>query len=113
MMDYACHSWSSTARTHIGRVQVLETKCLRLAAGARWVVSNWQVHGNLGVLLFGDHVRALAASFDSTLSDVENPYYGSSAGTYADRGLTPSPDVKAKGGRGQQLCRGHCMQWPI
>jgi len=27
-----------------------------------------------------------------------NPYYGNSADTYTDRGLTPSPDAKANGG---------------
>jgi hypothetical protein len=32
--------------------------------------------------------------------------------TYADRGLTPSPDAKAKGGRGQQASRGHRPRWP-
>jgi len=32
--------------------------------------------------------------------------------TYADLGLTPSPDAKAKGGRGQQGSRGHRPRWP-
>jgi len=34
-------------------------------------------------------------------------YYGNLADTYADQGLTPSPDVKAKGGSGQQASQGH------
>ena len=41
--------------------------------------------------MFADSLRAVSNSAD----------------TYADQGLTPSPDAKAKGGRGQQASRGH------
>ena len=34
MMHYACPAWRSTARTHFRRLQVLQPKFLRLAAGA-------------------------------------------------------------------------------
>jgi hypothetical protein len=30
MMDYACPAWRSEARTHVRRLQVLLSKCLRL-----------------------------------------------------------------------------------
>ena len=40
MMDYACPAWRSAARTHVRRLQVLQSKCLRLATGAPWYVSN-------------------------------------------------------------------------
>ena len=73
MMDYACPAWRSAARTHVWRLQVLQSKCLRLATGAPWYVSNRQIHKNLGVPLFADHIRALTASFDSKLADVGNP----------------------------------------
>ena len=52
---------------------VLQSKCLRLATGARWYVSNRQIHEYLGVPLFADHITALTASFDSKLADVGNP----------------------------------------
>ena len=73
MMDYACPAWRSAARTHVRRLQVLQSKCLRLATGAPWYVSNRQIHEDLGVPLFADHIRALTASFDSKLPDVGNP----------------------------------------
>jgi len=73
LMDYACPSWRSTARSHVRRLQVLQSKCLRLATGAPWYVSNRQIHEDLGVALLADHIRALTASFDSKLSDVRNP----------------------------------------
>jgi len=41
--------------------------------GAPWDVSNRQIHEDLGVPLFANHIRALTASFDSKLSDVGNP----------------------------------------
>jgi hypothetical protein len=68
MTDYTCPAWRSAARS-----QVLQSKCLRLASGAPWYVSNRQIHEDLGVPLFADHIRALTASFDSKLADVENP----------------------------------------
>jgi len=40
MMDYACPAWRSAARTHARRLQVLQSKCLSLATGAPWYVSN-------------------------------------------------------------------------
>jgi len=52
---------------------VLKTKCLRLATGAPWYVSNRQIHEDLGIPLFADHIIALTASFDSKLADVGNP----------------------------------------
>ena len=112
MMNYAGPAWRSAARTHVRRLQVLQSKCLRLATGAPWYVSNRQMHEDLGVPLFADHIRALTASFDSMLADVGNPVILNSADTYADRGLTPSPDAKAKRGSGQQASRGHRPRWP-
>ena len=73
IMDYACFAWRSVARTHVRRLQVVQSKCLRLATGAPWYVSNRQIHEDLDVQLFTEHIRALTASFDSKLSDVGNP----------------------------------------
>ena len=72
MMDYACPAWRSAARSHVRRLQVLQSKCLYLATSAPWYVCNRQIHEDLGVSLFADHIRALTASFDSKLADVEN-----------------------------------------
>jgi hypothetical protein len=72
MIDFACPAWRSAARFHVRRLQVLQSKCLRLATGAPWYVSNRQIHEDLSVPLFADHFRALTASFDSKLADVDN-----------------------------------------
>ena len=73
LMDYTCPAWRSAARTHFRRLQVLQSECLRLVTGAPWYLSNRQIHEDLGVPFFADHIRALTASFDSRLDDVENP----------------------------------------
>ena len=73
MMDYACPTWRSAACTHVWRLLLLQSKCLCLATGAPWYVSNRQIHEDLGVPLFADHIRSLTASFDSKLADVGNP----------------------------------------
>jgi hypothetical protein len=89
MMDYACPAWKSAARSHVRRLQVLQSKCLCLATGAPWYVTNRQIHEDLGVPLFANHVRALRASTQSWLT-WGTPLYGNSVDTYADRGLAPS-----------------------
>jgi hypothetical protein len=73
MMDYACPAWRSAARCHVRMLQVLQSKCLHLATGAPLYESNRQIHEDLVVPLFAEHIRALSASFDSKLADVENP----------------------------------------
>jgi hypothetical protein len=96
---------------HMSGGYSVTTKCLCLATGAPWYVSNEQIHEDLDVPLFADNVRALTASFDSKLADVGNPPVWK-LDRYADRGLTSSPDAKAKGGSGQQTSRGHRPRWP-
>jgi len=73
MMVYACPAWRFAARTHFRRLQVIKSKGLRLATGAPWYVSNRQIHEDLCVPLFADHIRALTASFDSKLADLGKP----------------------------------------
>ena len=73
MMHYACPACRSAARSHVRRLQVLQSKCLRLATGAPWYVSNRQIHDDLGVPLFADHIRALTESFVSKLADLGDP----------------------------------------
>ena len=73
MMDYVCPAWRSAARTHVRRLQMLQSKCLRLATGVPWYVSNRQIREDLGVPLFANHIKALTARFDSKLADVGNP----------------------------------------
>jgi len=72
MMDYACPAWRSAACSHVRRLQVLQSKYLRLATGAPWYVSNRQIHKDLGGPFFADQIRALTESFDSKLADVGN-----------------------------------------
>jgi len=49
MMDYACPAWRTAAHSHVWRLQVLQSKCLHLATGAPWYISNRQIHKDLGV----------------------------------------------------------------
>jgi len=111
IMDYPCPAWRYAACPQVRRLQVLQSKCLRLATGTPWYVSNRQIYENLGVLLFANHMRALTESFDSNLADGGNPLI-QQLGRYTDRGLTPSHDAKAKGSRGQQASRCRRLRWP-
>jgi len=76
---------------------MMQSKCLRLPTVAPKCVSSRQIHVDLGVPLFVDHIRALTGSFDSNLADVGN------------RGLTPSLTLKPMFGRGQQASPVHCL----
>jgi hypothetical protein len=72
IMDYACPIWRSAAHTHVRKLQVLQSKCLRIATNAPWYVSDRQIHDQLGIPFFVDHIRALTESFDTKLADAGN-----------------------------------------
>jgi hypothetical protein len=73
MMDYACAIWRCTARGYVKQLQALQSKCLRIATGAAWYISNRQIHEHLGVPFFEEHTRAPAERYDSKLAGVVNP----------------------------------------
>jgi hypothetical protein len=74
-MDYACPIWRSAARSHVRKLQVLQSKCLLIAANAPWYVGNRQINEDLGIPFFADHITALTESFDSKLADAGNPLF--------------------------------------
>jgi hypothetical protein len=75
MMDYAFPIWRSDACSHVRKLQVLESKCLRIVTGAPWYVSSVHIHEDLGVPFFAEHIRALTESYDSKLAGVGNPLF--------------------------------------
>jgi hypothetical protein len=73
MMDYECPVWSYAAGSHVRKLQVLQSKCLRIATNAPWHDSNKQIHDDLGIPFYADHIRTLTESFESILTDAGNP----------------------------------------
>jgi hypothetical protein len=65
-MDYAWPIRRSVAHIHVNKAQVPQSKSLRIATNAPWHVSNRQIHEDLGIPFFADHIRALTESFDSS-----------------------------------------------
>jgi hypothetical protein len=57
-MDYACPIWRSAASSHVKKLQMLQCKYLRVAINAPWYVGNRQIHEDLGIPFFADHIRA-------------------------------------------------------
>jgi len=50
-MDYACPVWRPDARSHIKKLQMLQSKCIRTATNAPLCIGNRQIH-DLGVPYF-------------------------------------------------------------
>jgi hypothetical protein len=73
MLDCACPIWRSAAHIHVRKLQVLQSKCLRIATNAPWYVSDRQIHDDSGIPFFADHIGALTEYFDSKLADARNP----------------------------------------
>ena len=71
MVDYACPVWRSAARSRIKKLQVLQSKCLRIATIAPWYTGNRYIHDDLRLPYFSDHI--IYERFDSKLADVGNP----------------------------------------
>jgi hypothetical protein len=105
IMDYACPIWRSAPCCQIRKLQVLQSKCLRIATVAPWYISNRQIHEDLGVPFFADQIRVLTESFDSNLADAGNPLVWQ-LGRYLTEGWPKSPEAQAKGCDGEQTGRG-------
>jgi hypothetical protein len=73
MTHYACPIWRSDARSHVRKLQVLQSKCIRIATNAVWYSINRHIHEDLGIPFFADHISALTESFESKLGDAGNP----------------------------------------
>ena len=105
MMDYGCPVWRFSACSHVRKLQVIQSKCLRAATGAPWYISNRQIHEDLGVPFFADHIRSLTESIDSTLAGAGKPLVRQ-LGRYMTEGWPKSPEAQVKGGDGQEGSRG-------
>jgi hypothetical protein len=68
---YAYPICRSAVRSHNQKLQVLQSKCLRIATNAPWYGGNRQILEDLGDPFFADHIRAL--SFVSKLADAGSP----------------------------------------
>jgi len=55
------------------KLQVLQSKCLCIVTNAPWYTGNKQIHDDLGVPFFTNHIKLLTKRFDSKLADVGNP----------------------------------------
>ena len=65
MMDYTLPVWTSAARSDVRKLQVLQSKWLDIANIARWCTGNMNIHGDLGVHFFIDHIVSLTVSTQS------------------------------------------------
>jgi hypothetical protein len=73
MMDYACPVWRFAPRSYIKKLQVVQSKCLRIATSAPWYIGIRQIHDDVGIPYFSDHISSLTERLDSKLADVGNP----------------------------------------
>jgi hypothetical protein len=74
MMDHASPIWRCATRSYVKQLQVFQSKCLRIATGAPWYISDRQIHEDFGVPFFEEHTKALTESYDSKLAGVWNPF---------------------------------------
>ena len=65
MMEYSCPVWRSPVRFRSRELQVLQSKCLHVATSAPWNTGNKQIHDDLGVPFFTDHIISLRDSTQS------------------------------------------------
>jgi hypothetical protein len=88
--------WRSATRSNVRKLQAIQSKCLRAATGSPWYISNRQIHEDLGVPFFADHIRSLTESFDSKLVGTGNPLVRQ-LGRYLAEGWPKPPEAQAKG----------------
>jgi len=62
MKDYAAPIWTSALRPPVRKLQMLQSKCLRIANNAPLYIGNRQIHEDIGAPFFADHTRSLRYS---------------------------------------------------
>jgi hypothetical protein len=72
LIDYECPIWRSAVCSHVRKLLVLQSKCLRIATKAPWYVRNRKIHEDLGFTLLADYIRAVT-EFLLKLADAGNP----------------------------------------
>jgi hypothetical protein len=55
--------WKSIARTHMKKLQVVQSKCLRVAINAHWYVSNKHISQDFEGLFFAGNITTLKWEF--------------------------------------------------
>jgi hypothetical protein len=75
VMDIICPLWRSAFSSHVRKLQVIQSKCLRIATNAPWYVSNRQIHEDFGIPFFADHITTLTESFYAKFADAGKPLF--------------------------------------
>jgi len=102
IMDYSCLTWRIPAHMHIRRLQVLHSKCLRHVTGVPWYIGSRQIHEDLWVPFFVEHIRALTTNIDSNFADCGEPLSSATLQIPTLMCWPWSLDAQAKGHRDQQ-----------
>jgi hypothetical protein len=71
---------------------MIHFKCRRIATSAVWNVTDKQIHEDLEVPFFANHIRELTESFNSHRMRVTS-YFDKSEGNCVDLRLTDSPEA--------------------
>jgi hypothetical protein len=73
--DYAWPIWRSAAHTHIGKIQVFQSKRFRIATNTFRYNGDRHIHEKLRVLSLADKIKTLIESFDSKLIGGRSPFF--------------------------------------
>lgn len=88
IMDFACSVWRSACCNNTRNLQVLKSKCPRIAISAPWYVSEGHIYEDLGIPFVAGQIRALIERFDSNLAGPGNPLFRNMESTIAYEGLS-------------------------
>jgi hypothetical protein len=75
MTDCACPIWRLAARSQVRKIQVSQSKSLRIATKAPRYVGNRKIQEYLGIPFFAHHIRTPTESFGPKFVDVGNPLF--------------------------------------
>lgn len=72
---YAAPVWGQCATTHIHKMQVLQSKVLRVISNAPWFVRNDALHTDFKIPTIKNYIRELSVSFFNKLSKASGPQH--------------------------------------
>jgi hypothetical protein len=74
MVELAYPICRFAARSHIQKLQELQSKSISIPNNEPWYIGNSQIQEDLGIPFFADHIRELTEIFDSKLADAPNHF---------------------------------------
>jgi hypothetical protein len=69
ILTYGCTVWGATSKTNIRKLQIFQSKVLRIIVKAPWFVRNVQIHQELAILTVEEFIKKTSTKFFKNINE--------------------------------------------